>query len=230
MTDARDAEVLRSWAINAAPWARAIGAGTVRSRVLVTNAAIVEAVMRHHPRRVLDVGCGEGWLCRALQERGVTTVGVDAIPALVDEARRADPAGDYRVLTYEAIGAGALADGIGPLDVAVCNFSLIGEAPVEAVLAALAPHLAATGGHLVIQTLHPFTVLGRTPYVDGWRDGSWDGFSAEFTDPAPWFARTMSGWVTLLGRCGFTLSAIEEPLHPETGHPASLVLHGVGGR
>jgi SAM-dependent methyltransferase len=80
----------------------------IASRALVTDAAIVEAVRSCAPRTGLDLGCGEGWLVRALPE--VEMVGVDAIAGLVDAAREAG-GGEFRVMSYEEIAAGAPAIG-----------------------------------------------------------------------------------------------------------------------
>ena len=38
------------------------------------------------PSTVLDIGCGEGWLCRALADKGMKVWGVDAIPELITAA------------------------------------------------------------------------------------------------------------------------------------------------
>ena len=214
----RDAEIVESWHRTAAPWAAAVRDGAIESRTLVTNRAVVDAVLDRSPRTVLDVGCGEGWLVRALAARGVLAVGVDAVPELVERARSAG-GGEFRVASYEAIAAGEIDV---TADVAVANFSLIGEAPVAALVRRL-PRLLAPGGALVIQTLHPLVATGEAPYRDGWRDGSWAGFGPEFTDPAPWYFRTTESWVALLTASGFRLAAFREPLHPRTGRPASAI-------
>ena len=57
-------EIGDSWTRNAALWIAAVRGGRIPSRARVTNDAIVNAILRHSPRRVLDVGCGEGWLPR----------------------------------------------------------------------------------------------------------------------------------------------------------------------
>ncbi|MEO8577470.1 MAG: class I SAM-dependent methyltransferase, partial [Gemmatimonadales bacterium] len=80
------------------------------------------------------------------------------------------------------------------------------------------------GGSFVIQTLHPVAAGGDEPYQDGWRKGSWAGFSEDFTDPAPWYFRTIEGWIRLIGESGLTLADLREPVHPITGKPASLIL------
>lgn len=214
-----DAKVLDSWRTNAAPWTDAVRDGRIESRRLVTDRAVVDAVLARAPRSVLDLGCGEGWLVRALATAGVRATGVDAIPALVERARQGG-GGDFRVASYEEVAAGTLELRV---DVVVANFALIGHEAVDALVRHV-PALLNPGGALVVQTLHPLVAGGDAPYADGWRPGSWAGFGADFSDPAPWYFRTLESWVALLVASGLRLGALREPVHPTTGRPASLIL------
>lgn len=191
----------------------------IESRTLVTDDAIVDAVVSRSPRTVLDIGCGEGWLARALAQRGIRVTGVDVVPALIHAASRAG-GGDFRVASYEMIAAGRL--DLAPVDTVVANFSLIGQESVAALIAAV-PAMLAENGALVIQTLHPLVATGDLPYVDGWREGSWVGFSDAFSDPAPWYFRTLETWVKLLRDSGLRLVELREPLHPTLKKPASVI-------
>lgn len=214
-----DAAVLSAWRDNAAAWIEAIDNGEIRSRVTVTNRAIVEAVAGRAPSTVLDIGCGEGWLARGLSSRGIAVTGVDALPELVESAR--SRGGDFLVCSYASI-----AEGTHGLDrrfqAAVCNFSLIGGAEVDRMLGAL-PGLLDGPRLLFIQTLHPAVACGDAPYRDGWREGSWAGFSSRFTTAPPWYFRTLESWVRLLGDSGFRLLEVREPVSTETGKPVSMI-------
>jgi len=214
-----DAAVIDAWSRNTDPWTAAVRGGEIASRVLVTNAAIVAAVRAHAPRTGVDLGCGEGWLVRELAE--VAMVGVDASAGLVEQARLAG-GGEFRQLSYEDVAAGRLQLAA---DVAVCNFSLIGDDAVRGLLRATPSYLR-PGGHLIVQTVHPLMACGDAPYVDGWRDGSWAGFSSAFADAAPWYFRTVASWVALFVDCDLELAELREPLDPRTGKPASLILVG----
>lgn len=217
MDRSNDTQIIESWHNNVAPWVAAVREQRIESRALVTNAAIVDAVLSGMPRSVLDVGCGEGWLVRALAGAGVKAVGIDVVPALIEAASSAG--GDFRVMSYEDM---ADCEFEHRFDAIVCNFSLLGDASVATLFARL-PALLNPRGRLIVQTLHPVVACGELPYRDGWRAGSWDGFSADFRDPAPWYFRTLDSWTKLFSGAGLRLLEIREPLHPRTQKPASII-------
>jgi 2-polyprenyl-3-methyl-5-hydroxy-6-metoxy-1,4-benzoquinol methylase len=218
MDQLSDDKIVESWRKNAAPWTAAVRDNRIESRVHVTNQAIVDAVTARAPSSVLDVGCGEGWLVRALAARDIRAIGVDVVPELIDRARQAG-GGEFRVASYEDIIERGFEASV---DVVVANFSLIGKESVDGLVRRV-PSLLAPGGALVVQTLHPLIACGELPYVDGWRAGSWSGFSDDFTDPAPWYFRTLEGWVALITSSKLRLVEMREPLHPITARPVSVI-------
>jgi 2-polyprenyl-3-methyl-5-hydroxy-6-metoxy-1,4-benzoquinol methylase len=218
----REDALVRSWSRNADAWTRTVREGGIESRRLVTDAAIVRAVLERRPERVLDLGCGEGWLARALAEQGIGVVGIDVSTELVDAARRAG-GGAFHAVAYDALAADpSLAR--GEYDAVVCNFSLLGEDPtplLESLRRVLRP-----GGALVVQTVHPWTAAGEGPYADGWRTETFAGFGEGFAAPMPWYFRTLASWTAVIATAGYDLAGLREPLHPTTGRPASLILTG----
>ncbi len=219
----QDQEILQSWRSNAAAWITTIANSAIESRRLVTNAAIIAAIADHAPQSLLDLGCGEGWLCR---EAGKTIkslkriVGLDAVPALIASAA-AHSIGRYHVKGYHDIIAGGYDPGT-PFDIITFNFSLFENETVEQLFKKIRPFVTANG-KLIIQTLHPRIACGDMPYQDGWRTGSWNGFSSQFKDPAPWYFRTLESWIALLNNCSYTIVSTREPVHPITGNPASVI-------
>lgn len=214
-------QILACWQQNASPWIDAIQHDAIASRRLVTNRAITECIVNLHPQSVLDIGCGEGWLTHTLCQHGIAATGVDATPSLIDFARTRRE-GTYHVLRYDQL---TTVSAPARFDLAVCNFSLLGEESTEQVFSAVA-RLLKPSGFFVIQTLHPTSVDVAQLHEDGWRDGSWEGFSADFRNPAPWYFRTTATWLSLFTRHGFSQPEIIEPLHPQSGQPASLILTG----
>lgn len=217
-TSSSELQILDAWQANADAWERAVRDGGIESRKLITDGAIVEAVLSHAPRRVIDVGCGEGWLARRLADEGIDVIGVDVVPALV-EAAQAQGGGSFRVMSYAEIASGTLRE---RADVVVCNFSLLGASSVDGLLAAI-PNLLEPGGVLLVQTLHPLVAAPTEPYCDGWREGSWVGCGEGFSQPAPWYFRTLGSWLDAFQNAGLRLIRLIEPLHPHTGRPASVI-------
>lgn len=216
-----DEKILESWGKNAVPWTTAVREGRIDSRRQVTDRAIVDAILDRSPRSVLDLGCGEGWLVRELARHGIEAKGVDAIDQLIEAAQEAG-GGDFRVLSYEQIAAG---EPVASVDAIVCNFSLLGKGSVEGIFKA-APSLLNPHGSLIVQTLHPLEACGELPYQDGWREGSWAGFGSDFSNPAPWYFRTMESWTRMFADNGFRLTGMREPIHPQSQRPSSVIFTG----
>ncbi|EDY37328.1 Methyltransferase domain family [Cyanobium sp. PCC 7001] len=214
-------QILESWQRHAAAWTQAIREDRIESRRLVTNRAILEAVWSRAPRSALDLGCGEGWLTHRLAGHGIDALGTDAVPALI-EAAKTRGKGRFQLASYDAIAKGAIQE---RFDVAIANFSLLGQQGVEDLFQAV-PALLTPRGALIVQTMHPVLCRGDLPYADGWRPGSWDGIPGDFSDPAPWFFRTIASWIRLFVRNGFAITDIREPLHPNTFRPAAILFIG----
>jgi 2-polyprenyl-3-methyl-5-hydroxy-6-metoxy-1,4-benzoquinol methylase len=215
------AQMAHSWNSNAQAWTRLVRNAGIESRRVATDAAIIAAVTARSPRRVLDAGCGEGWLCRALEARGIDVVGIDASASLVASARAASKS-EYHQVSYEELVAQPAPADVEHYDAIVCNFSLLHE-DLEPLLRRFGSMLGSNGA-LLIQTVHPWSARGDDAYADAWRTESFASFEEEFPEPMPWYYRTVGSWTQLLGRAGFALEQLIEPTHPQTGTPLSLLL------
>jgi hypothetical protein len=162
----------------------------------------------------------------------MSVTGVDVVPDLIAQALAssdmpsgtAAPGGvSFHVQDYASIANRQWR--CGPFDAAVCNFSLLGAKSVESLIASL-PWYLGDQGFLIVQTLHPVSACGEQPYQDGWRDGNWLGFSADFNNPAPWYFRTLESWTALLQRCGFDILECREPTAAGAVTPASVIWIG----
>jgi 2-polyprenyl-3-methyl-5-hydroxy-6-metoxy-1,4-benzoquinol methylase len=206
-----------AWRDNAELWSEAVRSDSIESRRLVTNSAVLEAVRSVRGERVLDVGCGEGWLSRALAEMGRDVTGIDASERLIELASQQAGA-SFLTASYDDIISGVRNVGSG-YDIMVCNYSLFTDS-LKPLLRALR-ELGVAGAHLVVQTIHPMIEGGR--YEEGWREERFESFTGSWS-PMPWYFRTVGAWVHELRGGGWRIEEVREPVHPATGQPLSLIL------
>jgi SAM-dependent methyltransferase len=115
--------------------------------------------------RVLDVGCGNGYIARRLARAGANVVGVDTSHALIERARareRAEPLG----IVYHRLDAARLAPlADSSFDVAVANMSLIDIEGAEAAVREVG-RVVRDGGRFVSSISHPcFDIDTRSTFV-----------------------------------------------------------------
>lgn len=215
-----ETQLQQSWIHNAEAWTDAVRNRRIASRRAGTDAAVLNAI-RDFPRcRVLDLGCGEGWLARALTAEGYAVTGVDASQSLIADARKAG-AGQFLALSYEDLvqDPDALAD---RFELIVANFSLLGER-IGPLLKAMRSRLSDRGA-ILIQTLHPLNCGSDERYESGWRIETFAQMSSAFPASMPYYFRTFGSWVEELRAAGLAIVYCREPLSPETGRPLSLLI------
>jgi SAM-dependent methyltransferase len=216
----RKTDLENSWQRNADNWTRAVRDRLIPSRKAGTDAAIVDAIVRRGPSRFLDMGCGEGWLCRAVTERtGCTAVGLDGTATLIEAAKAADSDGCYRTLSYDDVIAGAPIPN-APFDVIAFNYALFEEEVIPLLTAAKS--LLVENGVIVIQTLHPDNDPGDGK--DGWREEDFTAFENEAWAKMPWYFRTTASWDAAIAKAGLSLVRTEEPTADAHSPPLSLVM------
>ncbi len=213
--------ITESWSSNAAAWTQVVRGQLIPSRKAGTDAAIVHACRARGAGLLLDVGCGEGWLARALNAHGFSVTGVDVSDTLIGQARDLG-GGMFAVAPYADLETDA-ALVPGPWPTIVCNFALLGD-PLHPMLSALRARLA-PGGRLLVQTVHAWSARGESPYRDEWRTETFGAFAVPFPAVMPWYYRTLSSWVQQFALAGLRVMQLDEPLHPDTSAPLSLLFH-----
>jgi ubiquinone/menaquinone biosynthesis C-methylase UbiE len=83
-------------------------------------APLLDAVGARSGMRLLDVCCGPGYVAAEAAARGLSAVGVDIAPAMVDVARGRVPGAEFRVGDAEALEFGD-----GAFDAVACAFGLL---------------------------------------------------------------------------------------------------------
>jgi ubiquinone/menaquinone biosynthesis C-methylase UbiE len=114
--------------------------------------------------KAIDIACGQGVLCRILNERGVETTGVDAAQELITAARERGP----KEIRYEVADAREL--GFLPpahFDAAACILAIQNIQPIQPVFAGVG-RILKEWGRVVIVMMHP---CFRGPKETSW---GWD--------------------------------------------------------
>jgi 2-polyprenyl-3-methyl-5-hydroxy-6-metoxy-1,4-benzoquinol methylase len=171
-------------------WTNAVRTQALETRRLVTYDAILNSVLTCGGNRILDVGCGEGWLAHELFKKEKDVTGFDVSPNLIGQAGK-ESAVKFHILSYEkfVFDPEAVRQ---EFDVVVCNFSLLGDR-LDEILKAMR-NITKPSGHLLVQTLHPYSAVGELRYEDGWREETFPGLPGQWS-PMPWYFRSMSSWI-----------------------------------
>ena len=210
----------QSWNDNAREWIRLIKNEKISSRE-VTNPAIVQTVLDYQPTSLVDIGCGEGWLCRQLNREGIPVAGADGTAALISYARK-ESSLPFQHLTYEAICKGAKLLN-GPFEAAVLNFCLYQERETSTLLQSI--HRQLFKRKLIfIQTIHPAAFIGSDmTYQSQWIEDSWKGLDGSFSSTHRWYFRTFSAWIQLFNESNLNVVEVREPMMPGSDKPASII-------
>jgi SAM-dependent methyltransferase len=181
------------------------------SRRHLLNPALLRMLGDVRGLRILDAGCGHGYLCRMLAARGARVTGVEPARALFEyatEKEAADPLG----IRYAQADLCRL-PGLGePFDAVLANMVLLDIPDWTGAMRACADALM-PGGLFVFSVTHPcFEQLGSS-----WREhGEYRvrEYFAEYEIPGPYassFHRPLSAYLNELARLGCQLHEIAEP-------------------
>ena len=212
--------ILASWEENALAWIETIQNNEIRSRELITNQAIVEAILSTSPSTVLDAGCGEGWLCRELNKYDIYTVGIDGVSALIEQARKLGK-GNYFTISYEDILQGK-SNGLSLYDAIVFNYSIFEKESTIDLFEIIKTHLN-INGKIIIQTISPKNELFAERPENGWMTEHWDGLNDKYKTAFNWYYRSEKEWLGLFEKTGFKLLNKRAVIHTETGKFFSVI-------
>jgi SAM-dependent methyltransferase len=208
------------WDRLAADWRIQVGASGDSNRILNSDPVLWAFAGNVSGSRVLDAGCGTGYLTRQLAERGALVTGVDFSERMIEIARAEFPGLDFRVDSSSELRT--LGD--GEFDLITANYLLMDTPDLEGTMRAFARVLR-PGGRVVAVFSHPcfpqgdasisdaegdgVTYRWRFPYFERRKciDSPWAHFTTEFI----WFHRPLSDYWKAFRAAGFEVTDFEEP-------------------
>ncbi|MGL4321429.1 MAG: class I SAM-dependent methyltransferase [Paracoccaceae bacterium] len=209
------------WTESAAAWIAAQGKAGDFSRRRVLDGPMVARVQAFGPQRLLDLGCGEGRICRILAGQVADVVGIDPTVALIEHARHLGGA------EYHVAGAEDLPFDDGGFDMVVSYLSLLDIEAVEAALDEVVRVLR-SGGVFLIANLTGFATASAIK-GGGWsvrEDGTTEVVVRRYLEPhatqAEWRGISVTNWhrplsfyMTQLLQRGLQLVHFDEPAVPD---------------
>jgi ubiquinone/menaquinone biosynthesis C-methylase UbiE len=186
--------------------------------------------------KILDVGCGQGELCRELAKIGAQVVGIDASKKLIDIAKKRS--GEKFNIHYRVADAGNL-EGLqdGTFDAACSILAIQNMEHLDAVAKEMS-RVVKKGGRILWVLNHP---CFRIPRQSGWgidekrklRYRRIDRYMSEIKIPIQmhpgaspniytWtFHRPLSVYFDNLNSCGFAVTKLEEWVSHRKSKPGS---------
>jgi ubiquinone/menaquinone biosynthesis C-methylase UbiE len=222
---------MNSWEANAEFWVTIIREHRDRYRTELTDPAVLEAIGPVNGLHVLDAGCAEGYLSRALAQAGALATGIDSSTALINAAR-AKAIDDGLPATFDVGSVYELPYTDNAFDLIVCNH-VINDLEDPAKPIREFGRVLRAGGRLVILMLHPCFYnrhTERDQNTNGLLGSSYfevrsieqpflvDGLTSPVTNRA-WF-RPLEYYMEQLRSSGFLVTALTEP-HPTAEQVAS---------
>ena len=212
-------DIKTSWEINAEEWIKVIDQNEIASRQF-TNEAILNVLFKSKAQKILDVGCGEGWLTRAITKMGKVGVGMDCTVSLLENARTKGNETYYNLSYDDLIEGSKIPETL--FDAAVFNFCIYQNEELVPLLQEVKKSLT-PNGEIIIQTLHPFFLIqNQLPYTSQWISDSWKGLPGNFSQGHSWYARTFERWFADFEKAGLTIGDIIE-VNNQVVNPISVI-------
>lgn len=163
-------------------------------------------------QRILDVGCGSGWLGAQYAKRGAEIVGVDGSEQLIGQARERHPSSEWLVHDFNA----GLLSGIGEFHAAIAHMLLMDLPRLSPLLKDLRKALR-PGGVFIASILHPSFFNQQIQEAEG----AWSRKVTNYLTPQRWWIDSFGGhwhyhrplefYVKELVGAGFVITDVAEP-------------------
>ena len=210
------------WGKNADFWIKIIRGNLDPFRLVITNKAILESLKREEGLKILDAGCGEGYLCRILARRKHRLSGIDFNPKLIAAAKKLEKektlgieyfVGDFRKTNFPPSSFDA-----------ILSHQTIHELENPETALKEFYRILKRKGRLIFLFLHPCfdfkpEDFKNTP-LSLWyfnkvkiKKGSYSVGGIKSVSPYFYLHLPLSQWLNLLVKSGFSIVNVKEP-HP----------------
>jgi SAM-dependent methyltransferase len=174
-------------------------------------------------QRVLDAGCGEGYLTRVLAASGAHVTGIDISPRLIEQARMKDPGGaiDYRVADLSL----PLPEEAGSF-AAVASYLVLNDVPDYRGFARTIARVIRPGGKAVLAFNNPYYgFLSRhvTDYFNSGQASPYRGLWAAGIK-VYYYHRTLEEYLDAFLSSGLRLTRLEDLAGLADHHPPHAIV------
>jgi SAM-dependent methyltransferase len=218
-------EKKKEWEKNASFWTKIIRQKLDPFRLVVTNKAILNSIPKGKKIKILDAGCGEGYLCRLMAKRGHIVFGIDFCQELIEAAKKLERErplgikyfiGDFRKTNFPP----------SFFDLIVSHHTIVEIFNPEKAIKEFW-RILKKKGRVICLFLHPcFDFLPSDLRGEHFAFSYFQKRKIEkgkylvggIFSPAPYFYLhlPLSGWSKIFQKNGFSILRIEEP-HPPLG-------------
>lgn len=219
-------ETREFWNNVAGDWNIQVGDEGDKNRMLNSDPVLWKFAGNITGLKILDAGCGTGYLTRKLRDSGADVIGIDFSENMIDIARAKNPGISFYVDSCSELRS--VDD--DSQDMIIANYVLMDTPDLNGTMQAFNRVLKVNGVAIVIFS-HPCFPQGSATvfkdedgiqyswtysYFDQWKfiDPPWGHFTSEFI----WFHRPLSDYWKAFKTAGFDVEDFEEPRIAEEKH------------
>jgi 2-polyprenyl-3-methyl-5-hydroxy-6-metoxy-1,4-benzoquinol methylase len=201
----------KEWQKNAGFWIKIIREKLDPYRLEITNKAVLELLKSKKALKILDAGCGDGYLSRILAKSGHQVFGVDFSPILIKAAKtleRKNPL-KIRYFTRDIRKTGLTSSYFD----AVLSHQTINEISDPGKAFDEFFRILKKKGRLICLFLHPCFQINPKEYFQKAKIKKSHYLVSGIKSPSPYFYLhlPLSEWIRLLAKSGFFIKNIKEP-------------------